>query len=184
MSRPMRVAALYIMDDSVYLEFPDVDPWPLARDARLYSGPHPVVAHPPCAAWGRYARPNAQSRARGPLVGDDDGCFEAALCAVRRYGGVIEHPRGSKAWEKFGLPGPTGMMDEHGGWTLPVLQSWFGHEAIKPTWLYICGVTRVPVDVHVPRTVRPLEHLSKKQRAATPVEFARFLIGIAQRCGR
>jgi hypothetical protein len=64
----MRVAALYV--DSArgaYVGLPGVDVWGWAtrdgqqidafaehRDARLYAGPYPVVAHPPCGPWGRF----------------------------------------------------------------------------------------------------------------------------------
>ena len=48
------IAALYVQKAGAYFGLPDVDPWDEARDARLYAGPHRVVAHPPCQRWGRY----------------------------------------------------------------------------------------------------------------------------------
>lgn len=137
-----RVAALFVQTDGIYTAMPDVDPWPEERDARTYSGTLPVVAHPPCASWGRYAKPTPESTAKGPLRGDDAGCFAAALGSVRRCGGVIEHPAGSEAWNAYALPGPMEAPDAFGGWTLPVYQCWWGHDAIKPTWLYLVGITR------------------------------------------
>jgi hypothetical protein len=104
------IAALYVQADGCYSNVSGVDPWPESRDARTYAGPHPVVAHPPCATWGRYAH-----RCGG--IGNDHGCFAAALYAVRNWGGVIEHPATSRAWEHFDLPAP-GCRDTHGGWTL------------------------------------------------------------------
>jgi len=41
------IAALYVQTGGSYYGLSDVDPWGEARDARLYAGPHPVVAHPP-----------------------------------------------------------------------------------------------------------------------------------------
>lgn len=46
------IAALYVEKNGVYYGLPDVDPWDKERDARLYAGPWPVVAHPPCSTWG------------------------------------------------------------------------------------------------------------------------------------
>ena len=48
------IAALFVETDGVYFNVPGVDPWDESRDARKYSGSHPVVAHPPCQRWGRY----------------------------------------------------------------------------------------------------------------------------------
>ena len=42
------IAALFVQKNGAYFDLPDVDPWDEERDARLYSGPHPVVAHPQC----------------------------------------------------------------------------------------------------------------------------------------
>ena len=42
------IAALYVQADGCYVGLPDVDPWPEARDARLYAGPHPVVVRDVC----------------------------------------------------------------------------------------------------------------------------------------
>lgn len=185
------IAALFVQATGVYSRRPDVDAWPEDRDARRYSGPWPVVAHPPCASWGRYAKPTPESRAKGPLLGDDGGCFEAAVRAVRTYGGVLEHPRDSKAWATFGLPvpHPTGWTPAlfTPGFVCLVEQGHYGHAAQKPTWLYYVGPN--PPDLTWgPSTVAPrpgssrrgvLECLSKRERAATPAPFADLLINLA-----
>src|SRR5580704_5568578 len=102
-ARAMTIAALFVETNGCYFGLPDVDPWDVRRDARTYSGPHPVVAHPPCARWGRYwggspRKPNQYH------LGHDEGCFAAALAAVRKWGGVLEHPADSHAWWAFDLP--------------------------------------------------------------------------------
>ncbi|MHC4704887.1 MAG: hypothetical protein ACYTFQ_30430, partial [Planctomycetota bacterium] len=134
------VAALYVEAGGVYHNLPGVEPWGLPdRDAREYAGPHPVVAHPPCSRWCRLA---GLVEARwGHRRGEDGGCFESALAAVRNYGGVLEHPAYSDAWAAFGLNRPpTGghwvNADFQGGWTCYVEQGRYGHPAKKATWLY------------------------------------------------
>ena len=122
-----------------------VDCWDEERDARLYAGPWPVVAHPPCQRWGRFWAGQPlfikQTGIR-KIKGDDGGCFSAALAAVRAHGGVLEHPKDSFAWEYFRLTKPprTGgwvKADAFGGWTCCVEQGRYGHYARKPTWLYV-----------------------------------------------
>lgn len=138
------IAALYVEPDGIYCGLPHVDPWDRERDARQYAGPYPVVAHPPCERWGRYWQGGPSAAGRYEL-GDDDGCFEAALAAVRRWGGVIEHPADSHAWASFGLARPPRSggwiaADFCGGWTCHVEQGHYGHMSRKPTWLYAHGV--------------------------------------------
>ena len=77
------VAALYVEPKGCYVGVPGVDPWDEARDARAYTGPHPVVAHPPCQRWGRFWHGSTRKPHQYKL-GDDNGCFEAALRAVLR----------------------------------------------------------------------------------------------------
>jgi hypothetical protein len=137
------VAALFVHHGGVYFGQEGVDPWDIDRDARLYSGPFPVVAHPPCERWGRYWGGGPSSRTKKKL-GDDHGCFAAALAAVRNYGGVLEHPEASHAWAAFGLnrPPKEGLWipaDLQGGWTCCVEQGHYGHIARKATWLYTSG---------------------------------------------
>lgn len=48
----MRVSVLYTRSDSVYKTL-GVDCWDMERDARLFPGGNPIVAHPPCRAWGQ-----------------------------------------------------------------------------------------------------------------------------------
>src|ERR1700683_2825058 len=68
------IAALFVETNGHYFGLPDVDPWDKNRDARKYSGPHPVVAHPACERWGRYwgGGPNVKIR---KIKGADEGCF-------------------------------------------------------------------------------------------------------------
>jgi hypothetical protein len=138
------IAALYVQTGGSYFGLDGVDPWDEARDARQYAGPWPVVAHPPCQRWGRFwAGQPLWIKRTGvrKAKGDDGGCFAAALAAVRKFGGVIEHPEGSHAWAAFGLNRPPRaggwiVADEFGGWTCCVEQGRYGHYARKPTWLY------------------------------------------------
>lgn len=100
------IAALFVASRGCYFGLPDVDPWDEARDARLYDGPHAVVAHPPCERWGRYWFGGPGWRGPRKVLGDDGGCFAAALAAVHRFGGVLEHPEGSAAWRHHQLQKP------------------------------------------------------------------------------
>lgn len=83
--------------------------------------------------------------------GSDGGCFAAALTAVRNFGGVLEHPKDSHAWEWFGLARPLAgegwiMADRFGGWTCCVEQGHYGHFSRKKTWLYAVGVDLPELD--------------------------------------
>ena len=139
----MTVAALYVEAGGCYAGLPGVDLWDEARDARTYAGPYPVVAHPPCQRWGRFWHGSTRKPHQFKL-GDDGGCFAAALHAVRQFGGVLEHPADSHAWRWFGLTPPP----RHVGWrpagnghgfTCYVEQGHYGHMSRKPTWLYAIG---------------------------------------------
>ena len=141
------IAALYVETDGCYFGIDGVDPWDQERDARTYAGPHPVVAHPPCQRWGRFWHGSTRKPHQFKL-GDDNGCFAAALAAVRKWGGVIEHPADSHAWKHFGIRAPErhkGWQSASdwfgtGGWTCYVEQGHYGHMSRKPTWLYAYGV--------------------------------------------
>lgn len=192
------IAALFVVKGGVYFA-PGFDPWDEARDARLYAGPHPVIAHPPCARWCRLA--GLVEKRWGHKRGDDGGCFASALASVRRWGGVLEHPAYSDAWKAFGLPRPS----RHGGWTgspeigysCHVEQGRYGHKAKKATWLYVFGVARERLPElrwgHEPDQasqywvswcgnkthgqIRP--RLGKREALSTPLAFQEVLVTLA-----
>lgn len=105
MTNPTHIAALFVYLDGAYAAVEGVDLWDEARDARLYDGDDPVVAHPPCNRWCMPLAVVNQTR-YGHRVGDDGGCFASALASVRRCGGVLEHPAYSAAFAAHGLPKP------------------------------------------------------------------------------
>lgn len=175
-----------------YFDLPGVDPWDEERDARLYAGPWPVVAHPPCARWSRLA---GWTEARfGLMRGADGGCFREALRAVRTYGGVLEHPAYSRAWDQFGLPEPltsegwTGGLC--GGWSAYVEQGRYGLSVKKATWLYAYGVELAELrwgytpdsDGDRPRTEFGGLDGWRDQRptSSTPVELRDVLLAMAR----
>jgi hypothetical protein len=144
------LAALYVQNNGAYFGIDGIDPWDEDRDARVYSGPHPVIAHPPCQRWGKMFAGNPSVIARTgvrKIKGDDGGCFAAGLDSVRRYGGVLEHPWGSHAWAHFNLSKPpreggwvaADMPGPYNGWTCCVEQGRYGHYAPKQTLLYAVG---------------------------------------------
>ena len=193
----MMVAALFVEAGGCYFGLPDVDPWDRVRDARSYAGPHPVVAHPPCDRWCQMAPVN-QAR-YGHKVGDDDGCFAAALAAVRSFGGVLEHPALSLAWPHFELPRPPSsggwVRGFCGGWSAHLEQRNYGHRARKATWLYAMGVEPprlkwgrgAPPEAWIsadrPRAelkARGIGQLGKREAKATPPAFRDLLLSIAR----
>lgn len=183
------IAVLFARADSVYKQLPGVDVFDVERDARTWNGGCPVVAHPPCRAWGRlrkFAKPRP----------DEKDLARWAVAQVRKFGGVLEHPAASTLWQDQDLP-PPGKRDAFGGWTLPVTQYWFGHRAEKATWLYIVGVeprdipamplqlgeaTHVirPCTAHASADRKP--SVTKAEREHTPPLLAAWLVDLAGRC--
>lgn len=186
------VAVLFARADSCYKTLPRVDVFDIERDARKWHGGAPVVAHPPCRAWGRLrhmARPRP----------DEKDLARWAVKQVRQFGGVLEHPNASTLWADQGLPAP-GARDEFGGFTYPVLQKWWGHRAAKSTLLYVVGceprdLPTIPYDIaeatHVVGTSgrrkdgtrkKGSKEITKAEREHTPLEFAKWLVEVARRC--
>jgi hypothetical protein len=186
------IAALFVQSNGSYYGLPDVDPWDITRDARLYPGPHPVVAHPPCQLWVNFAALNfARYGGEHNRPGNDNGCFASALASVRAWGGVLEHPAGSRAFPAHDIPSPHGLgwqatmrRDEY---VCEVWQSAYGHRARKRTWLLYVGAPPVelkwiarPGEAQVGWFDRIKPTLSKREASATPVEFRDALIGLAR----
>lgn len=148
----MTIAALYVATGGVYCDLDDVEYWDERIDARNYRGPYRVIAHPPCKRWGRFAH-GSPRKPHQFLPGDDAGCFFHALWAVRTFGGILEHPKDSKAWKFFGLPKPTygaagwTEHDEYSGRSCYIEQGFYGHSSRKPTWLYAV-LPDYPEDLH------------------------------------
>jgi hypothetical protein len=155
-----QIAALYVEAGGCYYGLDGVDPWDEARDARLYAGPYAVVAHPPCQRWGKlWAGQPLWIKRTGErkVKGDDGGCFKAALAAVRKWGGVLEHPWGSHAWPAYNINTPPRAggwiaADFYGGWTACVEQGRYGHYARKPTLLLTYGVDLPDLDWGISKT--------------------------------
>ena len=188
---PPTVAALFVERGGVYWDLPGVDPWDEARDARRYAGPWPVVAHPPCQLWVNFAALNFK-RYGGEhnRPGNDGGCFASALASVRAFGGVLEHPAGSRAWAAHDLaaPGAGWTFSGPDAWVCEVWQSAYGHAARKRTWLYAVTPER-PAELRWERTpgtsqvgwfdrIKPT--LSKREAKATPPAFRDALLAIAR----
>lgn len=199
------IAALFVDAVGIYSTIEGVDPWGIERDARTYPGPHAVVAHPPCERWGRYwfGGPSCKTRKR---KGDDSGCFASALASVRRWGGVLEHPAYSSAWQAFGLSSPplSGGWVSAGdwvGWTCHVEQGHYGHRARKATWLYAARIElpslrwgkssasyRLDDGFHSSAERAAAKaagwvagpRIPTAERAATPPAFAELLVSIAR----
>jgi len=177
------IAALFVGKDGVYSGLLGVDVWDESRDARLYDGPWPVVAHPPCASWSAWA--GMREAVYGRPRGEDGGCFEAALEAVRRFGGVLEHPAYSKAWDTFELPTPSvdGAWSQtlDGQWACSFDQAAYGLRFNKRTWLYYVGDTAPDVISPArPKTGRGPNNVWSDARSRTPAALAEYLVRLAR----
>jgi hypothetical protein len=180
-----KVAVLFIQKNSAYLDIPEADCYDIERNALTYADKLPVVAHPPCRLWGRL-----RGLSTAPIEEKKLAIF--AVEAVRRCGGVLEHPAGSTLWKEMELPKPGCGYDKFGGWTLEIDQHWFGYPAKKNTWLYIVGLKPNELPnytlnlfaithlVHTSsRKNRRLSYLSKSKQSYTMPKLTRWLVEIA-----
>lgn len=160
------------------------------RDARTYSGPWPVVAHPPCGPWGNFKHMCTKQNPYLAILAVDQ---------VRRWGGVLEHPKGSTLFGSF-APKPGDAPDRWGGRTYDVQQVSWGHCCVKPTRLYIVGVPPIIVCAGIRTGGKPTHRMtngprgvsargdllraSSTQRSRTPPAFAEWLIDLAAQARR
>lgn len=194
------VSALYIDPRGPYPRMADVDCWDASRDARIYAGPWPVVAHPPCGPWGALRHMRVPNRERRTT---DATCGPIAVEQVRRWGGVLEQPARSRLWWHCGLPQPGEFHDAFGGYSVEVCQVSWGHVARKRTWLYVVGVPQAVVVEGIRTGGTPthwvsggrlhdrkgsggvvppgIKVCSAQQRRRTPPAFAAWLVSLARR---
>lgn len=182
----MTVAALYVDSRGPYPIMSNVDAWDETRDARKYSGPYPVIAHPPCGAWGSLSHLSHGAHA---------DCGPIAVDQVRAWGGVLEQPARSKLWAHCGLPRPWSANSS--GFAVEVEQVAWGHVARKKTWLYFVGVHWATVvnSIRVGgtpthwcsgggtkrgRVPAGIKACSPEQRRRTPIAFAHWLVSHAE----
>lgn len=188
------VAALYIDPRGPYPAMAGVECYGLPeRDAKLYDGPWPLVAHPPCGPWGAM---------RHMCKRQDPACALRAIEQVRRWGGVLEHPAYSRLWAHCELPRPGEVPDVWGGRSIEVEQVRWGHVARKRTWLYLVGVRSIGA---IPPSREPthwvcgsrnpnrrgrggivpsgIKVCSAQQRRRTPPAFAEWLVALARSVG-
>ena len=186
------IAALFVQRGGSYWNLEGVDPWDEKRDARKYQGPWPVVAHPPCQLWVKFARVNFKRwGGEHNRPGNDGGCFASALLSVRSFGGVLEHPAESYAWPEYGLPHPTmgwtRSMFHPNEWVCEVWQSAYGHKARKRTWLLYVGPDPSPMRWERKEGTHQVgwfdqnkPPLGKREASATPKAFRDALIALAR----
>ena len=110
------LAVLFCHKDTEYAGLPGVHLWYRERNALLYPGPFPIIAHPPCAAFGRFKKRSTQP------------ALPSILCVhlAELYGGVIEQPATSCL---FRLCAPPGFIET-------IRQSAFGYPTEKLTHLF------------------------------------------------
>lgn len=204
MSNSRKVSALFVETNGVYCALDNVDPWDEQRDARRYSGPNCVVAHPPCQRWGvsgTEARASRTSMCLAPTaVVSLQRCTPCArMGACWNTQPIVLHGPG------LGLPSlkrGEGWIaaDTFGGHTCYVEQGHYGHFSRKPTWLYACKVSlpemkweRLPQRLHPvalerygyekARRIGVMAMVGGKRkteiRNATPPEFRDVLVSMA-----
>lgn len=164
------ITVLFVNPNSVYKEI-GVDCYDLVRNVNTFSWDRPVIAHPPCRQFSKIRALSKKDYSEIDMV------IKTAI-HVRNYGGILEHPAGSKLWDVLN-------MWHWPGFTLSVNQHWFGFPAQKKTWLYFSGIDRkdvLPLPLNFDYPHRKVVNMNKKDRAVTTGDFAYWLIGNLKLC--
>lgn len=187
------IPVLFARKNSIYKQL-GCDVWDKGRDARNWKGGAPGIYHPPCGQWGNMAQ--------FANVSEEKQLAIQAVNLIRQYGGVLEHPATSKLWNYMGLPMP-GQIDQYGGYSICINQSWFGHKAEKRTLLYIVGVDQqnlpeIPISfdridycvrysrrqwkLRKEKGIKSVKEITKQEREHTPEALAKWLMAVAEKC--
>jgi hypothetical protein len=180
-----KVSVLFVQKDSIYKSLV-ADCYDEERNALTFSASNPVIAHPPCRLFSKL-------RAFSTAPQSEKELAYFAVKTVQKNGGVLEHPKSSTLWKECNLPLP-GSYDKFGGFTICINQSWFGARMQKATLLYIVGIShfmlpRYPISFDLPTHTQSSskkkskkKEVTKRERSATPLAFAEWLIKTASLC--
>lgn len=163
----MEKVVLFTQKNSVYADL-GCKCYGIQEDARTYMDKYPVIAHPPCRAWGKL---KGQAK---PRPGEKELTY-FALDVVNKNGGVLEHPKASDIWK---------VGDLSKGFILTIQQKDFGHVARKDTNLYIVGIDPCQIPsppITLSQADGKVEFMDKKDREKTPVDLAIYLLNILER---
>jgi hypothetical protein len=178
------IAVLFARKDSRYKDLAGYDVYDIDRDARKFNAAYPVIAHPPCRAWGML------SHMANPRPDEKDLAW-FAIEKVRKNGGVLEHPKGSRFFKKAGCPELGAGYDKFGGFTMLIDQFDFGHVAHKNTKLYVCGIkiedlpalppkNNANTDRSICGNVKGTKRCTQYQREYTPDNLIKFMTEICE----
>jgi hypothetical protein len=163
----MKTVVLFTKENSIYNRL-GCDCYDKERNALTYTGQRPVIAHPPCRAWGKL---KGQAK---PEPGEKNLAVWA-LQQVNQKGGCLEHPKASDLFKNY---------DISHGILYPIQQKDFGHPARKDTYIYIVGLDIrdiPPPDIRLGLPDGKVENQSKGGRESTPERMATWLIEIIRR---
>lgn len=173
----------FVAKNSYYHLLPNLDLFDLRRNALSTVSNAPAIYHPPCRSWGRL-------RQFAKTPSGEHWLAVWSVLRIWRYGGVLEHPAGSKLWSFMNLARPGQRYDSHGGFSVSLNQSWFGYPAKKNTWLYVVGceisdLPEMPLCFNaITKTVsgsknrNVLKELSHSERSRTTLQFNEYLISV------
>lgn len=164
------IPVLFVHKKSNYKKNKHFDCYDEFRNAMTYTGSSAVICHPPCRLF---------SRLRGLSCAPIEEKLLAyhSIDLVRKNGGIVEHPHDSQLWKEKQVVKP-GTIDEFGGFSICIDQSWFNYYTPKRTLLYIVGMKpkQIPdYSFNLDITTRKFQNLTKKQRSESTPEFIDFL---------
>ena len=155
------VPVLCVMEGSNYNYVAGVDLYDKERDCRSWSGGSKLIAHPPCQQWSRMKGLAKESKAEKEL---GPYCVEL----VRKYGGVLEHPKGSSLFKYCGVD-----MKK----VFEVKQFWWGFPAQKATLLYCEDVELLQIRIKGVRSVvMGVCDMGRGKRSLMPVDMCEYLV--------
>lgn len=173
------IPVLFCLPNSNYKKYPFTDCYDLERNALNYNSDLAIIAHPPCRLWGRLSHLSTAPKVERLLA-------IWSIIQVRKNGGILEHPAGSRLFKKMLIP-LNGQPDSYGGFLISINQHWFGFKAQKRTYLYIVGCKRSELPA-MPLSFDAITHsvstspnflkLYKKQHSVTVPALCEWLFEI------